>query len=172
MEQFRNDFPTFYRWLKDSRGDPIEHVLPPASEEDIRQIEDDLGLPLPESYKQFLRCARGFWLRGGTIQFGTQHPFVHDFAPLSQLTPQQLEVVKAKGGVWPPPSQGMLCFAEFFLEADGEQVLFDVTGGLKGGEYPVMYYAHEDVPPSVRKLADSFSLWLQQFLTHLPNRRP
>jgi hypothetical protein len=32
----------------------------------------------------------------------------------------------------------MLCFAEFFMEADGDQVLFDVSKGLINGEYPIV----------------------------------
>lgn len=32
--------------------------------------------------------------------------------------------------------------AEYFLEDDGDQVLFKVADGLINGEYPVYYYAH------------------------------
>lgn len=60
----------------------------------------------------------------------------------------------------------MLCFAEFFLEADGDQVLFDVSGGLVAGEYPVVYYAHEGSPPSVRRVAGSFAEFLEICLTY------
>jgi len=60
----------------------------------------------------------------------------------------------------------MLCFAEFFMEADGDQVLWDVSRGLVDGEYPIYYYAHEARPPSVRKLADCFDTWLGEFLQY------
>lgn len=60
----------------------------------------------------------------------------------------------------------MLCFAEFFLEADGDQVLFDVSAELIDCEYPVVYYAHEDRPPSVRRLADNFSFFLSECLSY------
>jgi hypothetical protein len=103
---------------------------------------------------------------GGVVQFGSQHPFVHDFPPFASLTPPQRQVVALKGGSWPPASQGMLCFAEFFMEADGDQVLFDTSRGLVGGEYPIMYWAHEGRPPSVRKLADSFGEFMQGFLEY------
>ena len=52
------------------------------------------------------------------------------------------------------------------MEADGDQVLWDVSGGLRAGEYPIFYYAHEARPPSVRKLADSFETWLGEFLSY------
>jgi hypothetical protein len=121
---------------------------------------------LPHSYKALLGCARGFWLMGGVVQFGSQHPFFHDFPPLELLTLPQRRVVEMKGGAWPPASQGMLCFAEFFMEADGDQVLFDVARGLVNGEYPIMYWAHEGQPPDVRKLADTFVEFMETFLEY------
>jgi hypothetical protein len=60
----------------------------------------------------------------------------------------------------------MLCFAEFFMEADGDQVLWDISQGLRDGEYPIYYYAHERRPPSVRKLADCFEMWVGEFLRY------
>jgi hypothetical protein len=165
-QRFQKDFPEFHRSLKDRSGAEIRHVLPPATEEDIAAIERQCGVPLPASYKRLLRCARGFWLLGGRIQFGSQHPFFHDFPPLEKLTPQQRQVVARKGGPWPPASQGMLCFAEFFMKADGDQVLWDVSHGLTGGEYPIYYYAHEARPPSVRKFSDNFETWLGEFLRY------
>ena len=61
----------------------------------------------------------------------------------------------------PPPSQGMLCFAEYFLEADGDQVLFDVSDGLIDGEYAACYYAHAESPARVTQVADSFAEWIE-----------
>lgn len=154
-------FPRFGRM---ARSRALEHVLPPATPDDVQALEQQLALPLPESYKSLLRCARGFWLMGGVVQFGLQHPFVHDFPPLESLTPQQRQLVDFKGGPWPPASQGMLCFAEFFMEADGDQVLFDTSRGLVSGEYPIMYWAHEGRPPSVRQIAGSFEQFMEAFL--------
>jgi len=157
---FQSAFPAFHKSIVESDSADLEHVLAPATDAQLEAIEAELRLPLPTSYKRLLKCARGFWLFGGAVQFGLQHPFYHDFDPLESLTPRQRESVARKGGVWPPPSNGMLCIAEFFLEADGDQVLFDVSKGLRDGEYPVVYYAHEDIPASVRKIADSFEDFL------------
>ncbi len=60
----------------------------------------------------------------------------------------------------------MLCFAEFFMEADGDQALFDVASGMTHDEYQVMYYAHESHPPTVRKLADDFETFMNEFLEY------
>jgi hypothetical protein len=156
-------FPRFASLAADHE---LEHILPAATTEEVAALEGRLRLPLPESYKALLQCARGFWLLGGVVQFGSQHPFFHDFPSLQSLTMPQRRIVEMKGGPWPPSSQGMLCFAEFFMEADGDQVLFDVAKGLVKGEYPIMYWAHEGRPPSVRKLADSFGEFMEGFLLY------
>jgi hypothetical protein len=156
----------FPRFASATRGHHLENVLPPATGEQVAALEHQLGLPLPESYKALLQSARGFWLMGGVVQFGPQHPFLHDFPPLESLNPQQRRAVALKGGPWPPASQDMLCFAEFFMEADGDQVLFDTRRGLDGGEYPIMYWAHEGRPPSVRQLASSFGEFMEEFLAY------
>lgn len=160
LRKLEADFPEFHSKLA-SNGDAVpEETLPGASAEDIAALEIQLGIPLPESYKRFLRIARGFWLFGGAVQFAQEHPFVHCFPRLEELNSSQRHTVDLKGGSWPPPSDGMLCIAEYFRDADGDQVLFDVSKGLVNGEYPVMYYSHETRPPFVEKVADSFEEWL------------
>jgi hypothetical protein len=149
-------FPRFAAGLSRGLGDPVEEVLPATSPAEILEEEKLLGIPLPDSYKEFLQCTRGLWFWGGTAQLSEGHPFFHDFPSLEELTPTQRRTLAMKGNVWPPPSQGMLCFAELFIEADGDQVLFDVSKGLVDGEYPVYYYAHEDHPPSVKQLTAGF----------------
>ena len=64
--------------------------------------------------------------------------------------------------IWPPPTEGMLCFADYCLEADGDQVMFDVSGGMVDGEYPVYYYNHDG--PTIRKAANSFKEFLEDFV--------
>ena len=166
LSRLKVAFPKFAAQLGDGTAHELDQVRPPASEEHLCKLEESLGVQLPESYKSLLKCGREFCLLGGAVQFGFQHPFFHEFEPLDRLTPEQQRTVHNKGGLWPPPSQGMLCFAEFFMEADGDQVLFDVSKGLVGDEYPVMYYAHESRPPSVRRLADTFPEFLSEFLEY------
>ncbi len=166
LERLTLAFPKFAAKLGDGSHHILEHVQPPATENELEALEQTLGTPLPEAYKTLLRCGRGYWLFGGVVQFGSQHPFFHEFELIESLSPTQQMAVQRKGGRWPPPSQGMLCFAEFFMEADGDQVLFDVSKGLVDGEYPVMYYAHEESPPTVRQLATGFRVFLEGFLDY------
>ena len=156
----------FPRFAALATSHDIENVLPPSTAEEIGSMETRLGVSFPTDYKSLLSVTRGFWLMGGVVQFGRQHPFFHEFERLESLTAIQQQSVRLKGGHWPPPSQGMLCFAEFFMEDDGDQVLFDVSSGLVAGEYPVMYYSHEDRPPSVRRLAQSFKEFMENFLNY------
>lgn len=140
--------------------------MPPATDADLRAIEVELGLELPRSYKRLMRITRGFWLSGGVIQLSRQHPFLHAWPPVEKLAPLQQLSVEEKAGGWPPASEGMVCFAEYFLEADGDQVLWDAKDGLVDGEYPVLYYAHE--AGAVRYLARDFRAWLKQCLDAFP----
>ncbi len=155
---FGQDFPTFSELLPNSEP---ENVLPLRSAGELAELERALGAELPDSYKRFLNTCGGLWMLGGAIQMGSTHPFFHDFPEYEELTPQQQSLIQSRGGVWPPPSQGMLCFAEYFLESDGDQVLFDVSGGLVNGEYPVYYYAHEASPARVSRVAESFAAWIE-----------
>lgn len=159
-------FSKLGKQLRRGLGDPIEHVRPGASAAELDTLEAQLGVALPPSYRAFLKCTRGLCLFGGGVQMSNVHPFFHEFEPLASLNPAQQSAVRARGGMWPPPSDGMLCFAEFSMEADGDQVLFDVTRRAADGECPVMYYAHETSPPSVRELAPTFRAWLEQFLEY------
>ena len=139
-------YPKFAHKLRGRPDVCLEHIKPPISQIELDELERSLRVPLPESYKSLLRCARGFWLLGGAVQFGTRHPFLHQFPPLNELSEQQRHFLKLQGNEkWPPPSTGMLCFAEFFMDADGDQVLFDIKNGLIKEEYPIMYYDHETV---------------------------
>jgi hypothetical protein len=160
------EFPRFVALLEAGRGEPVEHVLPGMTAAELAALEQQLGVSLPASYRRLLDLTRGFWLGGGVVQFGPQDPFFHRFPPLYELTLRQRASVEQRGGRWPPPSEGMLCFAEFSLEADGDQVLFDVNRGLKDGEYPVAYYSHEGSPASVSLVAATFEAWLEELLTH------
>ena len=160
LEALRSEFPRLAEVLLSEDHD-LENVLPPTPEAEIAQVESHLGLQLPPSYKSFLRVTQGFFLKGGVIQFGSQHPFLHDFPPIETFSEQQRRMIEQKGGSWPPPSQGMLCFAEYFRDADGDQVVFDLTAPDPDGEFPVMYYSHQDRPPSVTRVADSFRSWLE-----------
>ena len=154
VNEIQAAFPAFYAFLEQekSRGDDAYDVLPGATEETLQQLEADLHLELPVSYKRFLRCARGMALFEGYVHLEAQHPYFHDW---SDRQPDHQGLL--------PPSHGMLCFASCWWLADGDAVLFDISQGLHEGEYPVMYYAHDD-DLVIRRLANSFEEWIEQWL--------
>lgn len=139
LERLRAGLPEISSKLGDGSAYCLESIGPPASDLELEELERSLGVGLPDSYKRLLRCARGFSLFGGNFRV-EGFPFFHES----------------------PPSEGMLCIADYFLEADGDQVLFDVTPGLVDGEYPLVYYAHDE--PSVRPLARSLPELLSSLL--------
>jgi hypothetical protein len=138
IEDLKLQFPKFAASADKIK---IEYDLAPLTDEEIRELEKGLNIDLPASYKRFLKCTRGFCALGGSVQMSEGHPFFHPAGP----------------------SAGFLCFAEFFMEGDGDQVLFDVTQKAENFEYPVYYYDHEASPPSVRKIANNFEQWLNEF---------
>ena len=140
VKQLVAAFPGFSE-VKRARWQPIENVLPPITDSELAQEEKLVKVKLPESYKKFLRITRGFSSGNGSVQIGGQHPFFHD---------------------GPLPSGGMLCFAEMFMLGDGDQALFDVKRGLKKGEYPVYYYAHDW--PKIIHIFDGFEDFMNGFL--------
>ena len=137
---FEEHFPRFARFLASGMADPVDEILPPATVAEVEAEERQLGIPLPSSYKTFLLIARGVFIQGGGFQMGLEHSFFHEAPPLEKLTPFQRLARSQR----PPPSEGMLCFADYWLDGDGDQALFDVKHGLVDGEYPVFYYNHDD----------------------------
>jgi hypothetical protein len=160
MDPFKNEYPEFSAKLAASKNADLVDLLPPAMQEDIDEIESKLGIPLPESYKTFLKCTRGFRMFDGDIEFAPDHPFIHKYPAKRDLDKEGRRRVIIDGGVWPPPSDGQMCFATYSLYADGDEMLFDVSNGLIEGEYPVLFFSHASSPPFVSKQADSFAEWL------------
>lgn len=164
LESVANNFPEFAASLENLSGMQIADVGEPATKDELNGLESELGLALPESYKQLLRCSRRFLISSPYLSFGFEHPYIHDFEPLEKLLPQMRERVHERAFQWSPPSNGMLCFADFFWKADGDQVLFDISRPSASGEYPIMYYDHETDPPLVQQIAEN----LRSFLIRLP----
>ena len=158
--KLENEFPRFAAAFEKME---IEDIEDPLTGEEIADLESRLNVVLPPSYKRFLSCMQGFTAFSGSVQMSTEHPFFHEFESFDKLSKEQQNAISQKGQSWPPPSEGMLCFAEFFMDADGDQVLFDMDNRDSNGECAVYYYSHEDSPASIRKIADSFEEWINEF---------
>jgi hypothetical protein len=150
LEPLRTHFPKFHAKLCEESIELFslydeEYIYPSASVDEITQLEARFGLSLPRSYKQFLSCVRGFagdfTINRTPITVGGYHPFMVERAHM----------------------KGKLCVADYFLEADGDQIYLDARQGLINDEYPVLYYAHDFAPEPrcFRKVADSFGEWLE-----------
>jgi len=130
------DFPRFARFLRRNL-ETIEFMDVGASDEDIAAWESSLNAALPAAYKRFLNCCRSVEL-GDTLKFGLPHMFIHESPAGSKL-----------------PTDGLLCFGDCWLEADGDQVLF----GEATADPPVFYYAHD--VPELRQVARNFVEWVE-----------
>lgn len=153
LEQLHSFSPRFVKALRlNEKEADVRDILPPTPEVEIEQIEMEIGQKLPESYKDFLRCTRGFVAFDGDLSFGTQHPFYHRFH-------HKFPELKT-----PPKSDGMLCFGEFYWESIGDQLLFDVSVESVDGELPIYYYSLFDRPPDVRPIASDVIDFLDRCL--------
>ncbi len=145
LDCLKDEFPNF--WERINNGEvELDSFEPPLSEEEITALEKEL--PLPNSYKAFLRCIGGIWLEVPYIRMDKRNPFFFDN----------------------PRFKDVVCFGEYFLEADGDNVMFDISQGLINGEYPVYYYAHDfanDPDRGLRKLADSFREWIESLVAEI-----
>jgi hypothetical protein len=157
-------FPTFARRL----GDP-QDVEPPASDDDLFHLQESLGVSLPDSYKDLLRCAKAFSFLSGVATIGRYHYFP-DFEPFDAGSFERGGVIQVPGG-WPPPSKSVLHFGAFSSPPDAGDLLFDARQGLLGGEYPILYCEHisgscayiEAKGQTARTIAGNFPELLDRF---------
>lgn len=137
-------FPIFYHNLEQSVQVEPRELSEPMSVETIEAMEVDLGVPLPESYKKFLRCTKTIWLDS-----------------IARLWEYPDSLIEDTLFVW-----------DYNWEADGDKLCFDLSNGLVDGEYPVLYYAHDfggDENRGLRKIANSFGEWLNQLQLDYPD---
>jgi hypothetical protein len=109
----RPEFPKFTRFLQ-KHAEEIGSLQPGLSEADLDELEQELNLCLPQTYRRFLRGVSELQMEG--LEFGGQHPFLFE---------------------------GRLYIADYFLEADGDGVLLE-TGTTRREDAPVWYYAHAE----------------------------
>jgi hypothetical protein len=131
-------FPRFARFLK-ANLEEVDQCRAGLDDAALARLETELGLRLPGAYRAFLQCVREIVV-GDTLQMTSLHPFVHDSATVAL------------------PTQGMVCIADYWLEADGDQAMLDLRDDA-GDDPPVLYYDHGR--PAVRTIAKSFTAWIE-----------
>lgn len=132
-------FPKLARFLKTRVGD-IQRLDGPASEQDLAAVELSLGAPLPEVYRSFLRCTKGLHMEG--LALG-----------LSEIS-EDVVVLDRQ------PQTKTIRIGEYWLEADGDQVLLAYSIS-PAADPPVYYYAHEARKNTAREIAPSISEWIE-----------
>jgi hypothetical protein len=135
----QSHFPRFAQFLR-RRLEDIDELAPGYTETELDALELALKLRLPADYRQWLGCVRILSLDG--LTFGLEHPFL-----VENHGPDGL------------PLAGMLCLADYHLDADGDQVVM-AADPRDECQAPVLYYAHG--VPEVRPLAASFQQWIER----------
>ncbi|HWL08204.1 MAG TPA: SMI1/KNR4 family protein [Planctomicrobium sp.] len=128
------------RFLK-TQTERLECLDAPATHDDITAFEQSIGIPLPATYRQFLLCTRQLKLEGLSLGFDDiwSHPAL---IPLETGT------------------SAALCIADYWLEADGDQLLLEWTATPKD-DPGIFYYAHEEGSNRARPLSMRLSQWLE-----------
>lgn len=137
LECLSAEFPKLSGFLR-RHLDEIEELGAPASSEEIAHLEHAIGAPLAESFRRFLSCTSCL-VYGDEASIGLQYTFRHPaYNPNS-------------------PSANRICFGEYWLEGDGDQLLFgDAEEDM---EPPILYYNHSE--PSCEVLAEDFKAWAE-----------
>jgi len=121
-----------------------------ATEAELQQMESQLGVPLPDEYRQFLTTCRYLKIDDGIEIGGLDHDGLN-----------VTEVPWVSGDH--RPGVDYLVFANYWRYADGDQLMFDLSAPGR----PVIAYLHEH-GPLFEFYAPSFSLALWR-LVHETN---
>ncbi|MBL9082334.1 MAG: hypothetical protein JNK76_11040 [Planctomycetales bacterium] len=140
IAELKSQFPRFAKFLM-ANVTRIVEMGAPAREDELAHIEAELGRSLPVAYAKFLRCARTLVV-DDVLQFTSTHPFIHHSTGSGLST------------------ERMLCIADFWLDADGDQAMIDVGADVTE-DPPVLYYAHEAPGLKLRTIATHFTEWVE-----------
>jgi hypothetical protein len=113
-----------------------------AHEEELAQLESEIGRPLPAEYREFLKLCRYLKIDDGCEVGGLSHNGV-------SVTERPWVSDEHRADVT------YLVFANYWRFADGDQLMFD----LSDESFPVVAYLHEH-GPLYEAYAPSFSLAL------------
>ena len=140
ISQFDARFPAFAAFLRRHPGN-LDGLGPPATEQELDELQRAVGRPLPPSLREFLLCTRSLVLAEPVINLSIDMMQLMEFHHNPERRRRKPDVLE------------MVLLCEFWLEADGDQLAFDHTSG-ESGEYPIFYYSHSY--PRVTRVADTF----------------
>lgn len=139
----------------------FEEAAPPAEPEAIHDIEERLGVTLPEDYRGFLEAQNGGYLEPNTVDGATvRQLFSAGPTPVEML--RDIETVLE----WYAPEPGLdeegppEGFLPIGADDFGNLVCLNVDAGDRGAVY---HWRHEvaNESESLQRLADSFTGFLQ-----------
>jgi hypothetical protein len=137
LDRLKQHFPKFAGLIR-RRLESSNELGAPATTEELQRAEQSLGLKLPGALRRLFECSGRVSIDGLSIDIDV-NLLIHPVA--SQLA-----------------GTSMLCFGEYCLQADGDQVLLRVDE-LSDDDPPVYYYAHEF--PRVEPTKKRFTAWLE-----------
>lgn len=135
INHLKPNFPQFSKLLK-RKFEDINALQAAASAVEIQAVENRLGITLPITLRDFFMCCQSVSMEGFTLQLDGM--FIH---------PTTID------------GQTALCIGDYWLEADGDQLLI-ISTSQQQNDCAVYYYAHAQ-QGSVKYLDSSFKHWLE-----------
>jgi hypothetical protein len=143
IDLLKDQYPTLHKCLY-RNAKKIETFEPGATEAEISGVEKTLKLRLPAAIRDFFKLTKQWEVEG--FQWDLSLLFEHP------------------GDKSAPDGKRYLCLANYFMEADGDQILIDVT---KPSDDPqILYYGHSANGAKIRVLAKNW----KEFAERLPKQ--
>ena len=143
-------------WLREHRADFYPKLNPPASEQQLMEIESELGLTLPQDFRELL-----LWKNGQQDQAtDTFHPLTGEMFMSADGTVQTMRDMKELiryGDVGPDSWNSS--WIPFMSNGGGDHSCLDTRSGA------VVAHDHETQVPAKR--FDSLEEWLAALVTEL-----
>lgn len=120
-----------------------------CTREQVLRLEEQVGRPLPDAYKEFL-----LWMGGGTQGFLTHGDWQYD--KVASLQERAVTILEQNQYPTKLPEDAFV----FFLHSDGFFSFLRTAEGNDPHDPPVYDYSAGEAPPSFQFVCDRFSHWI------------
>ena len=163
-------FERFKAWLAENYKDGLDDLCDPASDAEIKQLEDCLGFPLPADLVSLLKIHNGQKLETGGLfegqEFLSSHRIIDEWTVWKELLDgDELEDTTSepedgiKDDWWNPK------WIPFTYNGYGDHYCIDMDPAVGGDEGQIITLWHDG--PEREKLAKSLGEWFATYVSEL-----
>lgn len=162
-----NQWERLESWLKTHNPALLADLNPPASDADIQELEQKLGVTLPADFVECLKVHNGQkgesdWLFSGS-EFLSSRRIVDEWTIWKDLLAGgDFDGAEAEPGVGIQPAWWNLRWIPFTYNGAGDHLCLDLDPASGGQVGQVITLWHDD--GARQKKADSFAQWFAEFV--------